>query len=71
MTMPDDYVRRVARPARTYEDLQATFHHFDSERFRYLADHLRKSGRNHIAELADKWSDEHRQVARNLMRGRD
>lgn len=56
------------RAARTWSDLQSTFHHFDSQRFAYLAKYLEDAGRPHIAELARKWSDEHRMVAAQLMK---
>ena len=70
--MPDSNLeyRSLPRPATTWEDLNATFHHFDSERFRYLAAKLRDAGLKSTAELAEKWSDEHRTVALNLRRGR-
>jgi hypothetical protein len=58
------------RPAEKWSDLQATFHRFDFERFRYLAAYLREGGKHDIAELADKWAAEHLQVARQLARGR-
>jgi hypothetical protein len=70
--MPDSNLeyRRLPRPAADWSDLTATFHHFDSERFRWLAAKLREAGMQSTADLAMKWSDEHRTVALNLRRGR-
>jgi hypothetical protein len=58
------------RPAEKWSDLQATFHRFDHERFKWLAAYLRDAGRDGPAALAEKWADEHLRVARQLARGR-
>lgn len=44
--------------------LAGLFHHFDAERFRYLAEALRECDRPHLAELADRWASEHADMAR-------
>jgi hypothetical protein len=38
-------------------------HHFDAERFRYLAAVLDEADRPHLAELARKWAEEHALLA--------
>ena len=58
------------RPAENWSDLQATFHRFDHERFKWLASYLRQDGRPGIADLAERWAEEHLRVARQLSRGR-
>ena len=48
-----------------------TFHHFDAHRFTWLAHYLREAGRPVIAESAERWAEEHRRIAADLMRRRD
>lgn len=54
------------RAASAVGDLAQTFHRFDGERFRWLAEQLRDAGRPEAAKLADCWMREHLDTARKL-----
>ena len=69
MSLPPE-MPPISRPAKAYADLNATFHHFDSQRFTWLAHYLREAGRHAIADAAERWAEEHKRIAANLMRGR-
>lgn len=69
MSLPPE-MPPISRPAKAYADLNATFHHFDAHRFRWLAHYLREAGRPAIAESAERWAEEHKRIAADLMRNR-
>jgi len=52
--------------SRTVADLEPVLHHFDAERYRWLAEQLRDADRPEAAKLADKWAAVHRETAAKL-----
>lgn len=62
----DIMVNARFRVAQTVGDLAQTFHRFDGERFRWLAEQLRDAGRPEAAKLADGWMREHLETAAKL-----
>lgn len=62
--MTNPYI--IERRAASVGELQQTFHHIDASRLEYLAGLLAELGRPSAAEMALRWSEEHRLLADRL-----